>query len=243
MIPCALIPVYNHERAVGRVVAAVRAAGLACILVDDGSSPECARVLDALAASDPKITLVRLQPNRGKGGAVTAGFEAACAAGFTHALQIDADGQHTLADIPRFIAEAGAHPGSIICGRPVFDASIPGSRRYGRLLTHALVWLWTLSLSIPDAMCGFRVYPLAPVAALLKRARLGARMDFDVDILVRLYWERIPMRWIDTKVTYPLDGVSHYDLLRDNLRMARLHAKLFIEFLPRLPQLLWHKLA
>jgi hypothetical protein len=92
-------------------------------------------------------------------------------------------------------------------------------------------------------MCGFRVYPLAPVAALLKRARLGSRMDFDVDILVRLYWERIPMRWIATKVTYPLDGVSHYDMLRDNLRMARLHAKLLIEFLPRLPQLLWHKLA
>ena len=243
MILCVLIPVYNHERAVGRVVQAARAEGLPCVLVDDGSSAECAKVLDAIAAADPKILPVRLPQNLGKGGAVSAGLRAARKAGFTHALQIDADGQHALGDLPKFVAEAQRYPDSLICGRPVFDESMPGSRRYGRLLTHVFVWLWTLSLSIPDSMCGFRVYPLIPTIALLDAARLGSRMDFDVEILVRLFWRRVPMRWIDTSVSYPLDGVSHYDVLRDNVRMVKLHARLLLQFIPRIPVLLWHKFA
>ncbi len=155
---------------------------------------------------------------------------------------MDADGQHALADIPRFIAEARAHPDALICGRPVFDESMPRARRYGRLLTHVFVWLWTLSLSIRDSMCGFRVYPLQSTIALLDSAHLGSRMDFDVEILVRLSWRGVPMRWLDTRVSYPLDGVSHYDLLGDNVRMVKLHAKLLLQFIPRIPVILWRKL-
>jgi len=240
--PCAVIPVYNHEHAIARVLGAVRGAQLPCILVDDGSSPECARVLDALASADREVHLERLPHNSGKGAAVSAGLRAAKAAGFTHALQIDADGQHALGDIPRFMAAAQRHPEAIICGRPVFDESMPASRRYGRWLTHVLVWVWTLSFSIRDSMCGFRVYPLAPTVGLLDSVRLGERMDFDVEILVRLYWRGLPMQWLDTRVSYPLDGISHYAVLRDNLRMIGLHAHLLLLFIPRIPLLLWRKL-
>ena len=242
MTPCAVIPVYNHEQAVGRVLATVRAAKLSCILVDDGSSPECARVLDVLAAADPEVRLERLPSNRGKGAAVSAGLRAAKAAGFTHALQIDADGQHALEDIPRFIAAAATRPDALICGRPMFDQSMPASRRYGRWLTHVLVWVWTLSFDIRDSMCGFRLYPLAATVALLDSARLGQRMDFDVEVLVRLHWRGVRMEWLDTRVSYPQDGISHYDVLRDNARMVRLHVRLFFLFIPRLPVLLWRKL-
>ena len=94
----AVIPVYNHGEAVGAVAANVRAAGLHCILVDDGSSADCAAVLDTLAqASD--VALVRLALNQGMGGAMMAGLRAAAAAGHSHALQIDADGQHDAGDI------------------------------------------------------------------------------------------------------------------------------------------------
>jgi glycosyltransferase involved in cell wall biosynthesis len=139
-VPCAVIPVFNHERAVGRVVDAVLAVGLRCLLVDDASGPECAHELDRLAASGQDVMLVRLQRNLGKGGAVTAGLRAAASGGFTHALQIDADGQHAIGDIARFIAEARAHPESLVCGRPVFDEAMPTGRRYGRYLTHVFVW-------------------------------------------------------------------------------------------------------
>ena len=239
--PCAVIPVFNHERAVGHVLAALRQAGLPCFLVDDGSSAECARELDRLTAATPETFLVRLPVNQGKGGAVSAGLRAANAQGYSHALQIDADGQHSLSDIPKFIAASRAEPDSVICGKPLFDKDMPASRRYGRLLTHACVWLDTLSFDIPDSMCGFRVYPLKRVVDLIDSHRLGSRMDFDVEILVRLHWRGQRMRWLDTAVSYPMDGVSHFRLIWDNARMVALHTRLVPGMLIRMPLLLWRK--
>lgn len=241
--PCAVIPVYDHEEAVGRVVSAVRMAGLPCLLVDDGSSERCAQRLRSIVAATPETVLLRLNPNRGKGSAVIAGFAAAAARGYTHALQVDADGQHALEDVPRFIAQARAHPEALICGRPVFDASMPRVRRYGRYLTHFMVWLNTLSFEIPDALCGFRVYPLAPALRLIAEEHVGARMEFDPEILVRLYWRQLPLRWISTRVTYPLDGVSHFRLVHDNARMVALQTRLLCGMLWRLPLLLRRKLT
>lgn len=241
--PCAIIPVYDHEHAVSRVVAAVRAAGLPCLLVDDGSGPVCAGELQRIAACTPQVTLLRLPVNRGKGAAMTAGFQEAGRQGYSHALQVDADAQHSLGDIPRLIEAARAEPSALICGRPLFDSSMPAIRRYGRNLTHALVWLHTLSFAIHDAMCGFRVYPLRETLELLQREHMGARMDFDVEVIVRLYWGGVPLRWIPTRVVYPADGVSHYRMVRDNLRMVVLQVRLMAGMLLRLPRLLGRKLA
>lgn len=241
--PCAIIPVFDHERTVARVVAGVRESGLVCLIVDDGSSAPCARELDRLARDVPGTRLVRLPANRGKGAAVIAGFREAAALGFTHALQIDADGQHTLADIPRFLEDSRAHPAAVVCGRPQFDASMPRVRRYGRYLTHALVWLETLSFDIPDSLCGFRIYPLEPVMRLLAGGRIGTRMDFDVEILVRLDWQGVPLRWLSTRVVYPLDGVSHFRLVRDNVLMVLLQLRLLLGMLVRLPRLLARRRA
>lgn len=225
------------------MVAAVRESGLPCLLVDDGSGEACARELDRLAREVPGTKLIRLAPNRGKGAATLAGFRAAAAEGRTHGLQIDADGQHALEDVPRFIEEAREHPDALICGKPLFDASMPRVRRYGRWLTHALVWLETLSFEIPDSLCGFRVYPLEPVMRLVAAEHIGARMDFDVEILVRLHWRGVPLRWIGTRVIYPLDGISHFRLVRDNAYMVLLQLRLLAGMLVRLPRLLARKLA
>jgi glycosyltransferase involved in cell wall biosynthesis len=237
---CVVIPVYNHEHAIGAVVRSMREQGLPVLLVDDGSDAACARELQRLSAL-PEVSLLRHDHNRGKGAAVCSGLHAARERGFTHAVQIDADGQHTLGDVRRFVEEARAYPDHVICGHPVFDASIPKSRYYGRYLTHGLVWLETLSFDIIDSMCGLRVYPLDAAVALLERHPVGARMDFDTDMVVRLHWRDVPMRWLATRVSYPTDGVSHYRLFFDNVRMISLHVQLLLGMLVRLPILLWRK--
>lgn len=242
--PCAVIPVYNHEHAIAAVAAAVLAHHLPCILVDDGSSPACAAVLDALAAAHPdRITLLRHTVNRGKGGAVLSGVRHAAQAGYTHALQIDADGQHCTDDIPRFLAQAAARPAALIAGCPVYDESVPKVRLYGRYLTHISVWINTLSLDIKDSMCGFRVYPLPPLVALAQRRALGEHMDFDTEVLVRLYWDGMQVVNLPTRVHYPSDGVSHFRLVRDNILITRMHLTLFLGMLLRAPQLLARKLS
>lgn len=239
---CAVIPVYNHERAIAAVFEGVSAQGLHVFLVDDGCNEACRRELQRLSTA-PHATLLRHESNQGKGAAVITGMRAAHRRGFTHALQIDADGQHTLADVGRFVDEAHMHPDCVVCGYPVFDASIPAVRYYGRYLTHAMVWLQTLSFEIRDSMCGFRLYPLAAVEALLAKSGVGARMDFDTEIIVRLHWREVPMRWIATQVRYPVDGVSHFRMFYDNVRMTSLHVRLTLGMLLRLPMLLWRKLS
>lgn len=242
--PVAVIPVYNHPATIGFMVEAVRAHGLRCILVDDGSEPGCAAVLDALAAAPAgDVTLVRLPQNQGKGGAMMAGLREARRQGWTHALQIDADGQHDTADIPAFLALARQRPGAVICGCPLYDDSVPRSRLYARYATHVWVWINTLSFAIRDSMCGFRVYPTGPVVDLIDSENIGRRMDFDCEVLVRLHWRGVAIVNRPTRVSYPLDGISHFKLWLDNLLISRMHARLFVGMLWRAPRLLWRKVA
>lgn len=240
----AVIPVYNHGAAITATLAGVLAQGLPCLLVDDGSEPGCAQVLAGLAATHPDtVSLLRLPDNQGKGAAVIAGLREAQRRGYSHGLQIDADGQHATADIGAFLAQSRRDPAAVVTGQPIFDASVPKARLYGRYATHVWVWINTLSLDIRDAMCGFRVYPLAPTLRLFDDVAIGRRMDFDVEVLVRLYWRGLRVVNLPTRVTYPADGVSHFDVLRDNLRISWMHTRLFFGMLPRAPMLLWRKVA
>lgn len=242
--PWVLIPVFDHEHAVGAMVRGVVATGERCLLVDDGSRETCARVLDALVqAHAPQVTLLRLPRNQGKGGAVLAGFREAARLGASHVLQIDADGQHDPRDIPRFLEHARRAPAKVVCGTPEYDASVPKGRLYGRYLTHVWVWINTLSFDIRDSMCGFRVYPLPPVLRLMDEETIGRRMDFDIEVIVRLFWRGVEVENLATRVTYPSDGVSHFDVWRDNVRISRMHARLFFGMLRRLPRLLRARLA
>ncbi|MNY34464.1 hypothetical protein D3C86_1688100 [compost metagenome] len=169
------------------------------------------------------------------------GLREASRLGFSHALQVDADGQHDLHDVQRFIEHSRAHPYAVICGYPQYDTSVPKGRLYARYLTHVMVWINTLSLQIRDSMCGFRVYPLPPVLALIDTAKIGKRMDFDSDILVRLAWRGQPMQWLQTKVHYPLDGVSHFRMFHDNVLISSMHTRLFFGMLLRSPMILWRR--
>lgn len=244
MRPCIVIPVYNHSHGIGPVLEGLRPHGLPIILVDDGSDHHCAAHLRELTAAFPEqLSLVRRARNGGKGAAVITGLREAGRRGFSHALQVDADGQHNLADLPAFLRQAEAHPEALITGFPVYDESVPKSRRYGRYLSHFWVWVNTLSLDIRDALCGFRVYPLASTLALLDQERLGRHMEFDCEVLVRLHWRGVAIINLPTAVHYPSDGVSHFRLGRDNLLIAGMHTRLLLGMLWRLPVLLKRRWA
>jgi len=243
--PCALIPIYNHKDTIARTVYALRAHGLPVVIVDDGSNTATREVLDVLVEIDsttPDVRLIRLPQNQGKGRALAAGLLVARDAGYTHALQIDADGQHDTADAPRFIVEARANPQAMICGRAVYDDSVPRARLYGRYLTHVCVWIETLSLAIDDSMCGYRLYPLEATCAEIAHAPFPARMDFDTEAAVRLLWRGVPVRNLPTRVIYPENGLSHFRMLHDNLRITAMHTRLLLGMLPRAPGLLWRRL-
>lgn len=239
MKTCVIVPVYNHEDAVIKVIEQLKTQSLACYLVNDGSSAQCTHVLASCVQREPGwLTLINRQVNGGKGAAVLDGFKAAISEGFTHAIQIDADGQHDIAAIPDFLAASKQYQKAMILGRPLFDSSAPKSRLYGRKLTNFWIAINTLSLAIADGMCGFRLYPLAAVDELTNTTEIGQRMDFDIDIVVRLYWQGVDAINIATKVAYPVNGVSHFRLWQDNLMISKAHAKLFLGMLMRSPKLL-----
>lgn len=235
--PCALVPVYDHPHFLPTLIAALVGYGLHIILVDDGSGEACAGVIDALT-SRYDLHLVRHPQNCGKGVALVTGLRTALQLGFSHALQIDADGQHTVDDVPTLLAAAQEAPAAIITGRPIYDESVPLVRFLGRYLTHVLVWINTLSLAIPDTMCGFRVYPVQTCCDLLAKHRFGPRMSFETEILVHFFWRGGEVVSIPTRVRYPENGISHFRMLEDNLRLISMHVRLLFGMLIRLPYLL-----
>jgi len=223
--PCAVIPTYDNPATVRAVIERVRAHLADIVLVDDGSGAAGRAAIDAIAR-DGLARVERRAQNGGKGAAVKTGFAAAQRLGATHVLQVDADGQHDLDDVPRFLAEARAHPDSLILGRPVFDATQPRSRAFARQLSIFWVSVETGSRAIADPQCGFRVYPLA--AALAANAR-GDHMEFDLELLVRMVWAGIPVRNLPTRVRYlsaDEGGVSHFHVVRDTARISWLHIRL-----------------
>ena len=240
MKPCVIIPVYNHGETLAAMLENLVSYNLPTIIVDDGSDEKTKAILDRIE-SDFSITRIALTENQGKGAAVMTGFHNAWKQGYTHAIQVDADGQHDLGDLGVMLDEAWQNPKALISGNPQFDDSVPASRLYGRKLTRVWVWIETLSLNIPDAMCGFRVYPLEQCIRLIDDVRIGPRMEFDIEIAVRLYWRGVPFVAVPSRVIYPDEGTSHFRLWQDNARISWMHTKLFFGMLLRLPLLILRK--
>ncbi|MBF6568206.1 MAG: glycosyltransferase family 2 protein [Candidatus Binataceae bacterium] len=235
---CAIIPSHNHSAVIGEIVRQLRSDGLAVFIIDDGSDDVHRTVLEAIHSPDGGVTVYRFAVNRGKGAAVIKGVELAIAAGFTHALQIDADGQHDLAQAPAMIAISEAHPEALIAGAPLYDESMPRARRVGRRITHFWVAIETLSIHPADTMCGFRLYPLDRLNAVLKSARVGQRMDFDPEIMVRLIWSGMPVFFVPVRVAYPVGNLSGFALIGDNWRITKMHTRLVFALPWRLRQIL-----
>jgi glycosyltransferase involved in cell wall biosynthesis len=237
-----LIPVYNHAESIGSTLDAVLKFSCPVLLVDDGSDLTCRDVLIQLHQQHvDQVTLLRLPKNGGKGAAIKAGLKALQLDGYSHAVQIDSDGQHDLNDLPDFLETSQNFPEALVIGYPVYDATVPKLRYYGRYLTHVWVWINTLSFEIRDTMCGFRVYPVDQTVRLIVEGNCGDRMEFDPEIIVRWFWQGGCIKNLPTQVLYPIDGVSHFRLWRDNALISLMHARLFFGMLLRLPKLLRRK--
>ena len=223
---CALVPTFDNPRTVRDVVERIRAHGLDAIVVDDGSGPD-GRAACAALATDGLATVLHRPDNGGKGRACKDGFALARARGYSHAFQIDADGQHDLDRIPAFVAAADSQPDALVLGYPEYDASAPRSRRFARGLTDFWVAVEVGGRGkIRDAMIGFRVYPLAAVERL---GHVGDGMYFDIEIAVELVRRGTPTVNLPVGVRYlsrEQGGVSHFHPLRDNLRFAWMHSRL-----------------
>ena len=227
--PVVIIPCRNHGLTVEKVLEGLEPLGLPVIVVDDGSDAVTREALDELAPRCPEMTLLRHEVNRGKGAALTTGLHYAEKEGYTHALQVDADGQHDLADAPTLLESAKRDPNALWSARPLYDESVPKKRLIGRYVTHVWVWIETLSFEIVDSMCGYRVYPIASTLAILKTKHVGQFMDFDTEIMVRLYWKGLRVRFVPSRVIYPEDGYSNFRMWEDNVRISKMHTRLCIE--------------
>jgi glycosyltransferase involved in cell wall biosynthesis len=222
---CVLVPTYDNPMTVRDVVEEARTYLPDVVVVDDGSGPKGRAACEDLAEEGLAIVEHRAV-NGGKGAAVKTGFEVARRHGFTHVLQIDADGQHDLTAATRFLDRARNNPKAFIIGYPEYDDSVPAVRRVARKFTKFWVDLECGRGVIEDTMIGFRVYPLAAVEHLKVP---GNRMDFDIEIAVKLAWagvqvinEPVPVRYLAEEE----GGVSHFQHFWDNARFSWLHSKL-----------------
>ena len=235
-----LIPSYNPGPKVYETVRDARAQWTPVWVVVDGSSDGTADGLRHLAASDPGLRVLVLERNCGKGAAVLHGIDAAAKEGFTHALTMDSDGQHPAGLIGEFMAASMRHPVAMVLGKPVFDASAPALRVNGRKVSNGWADLETLWMGIGDSLCGFRVYPIAPLRKVMQGQRWMRRFDFDPEAVVRLCWRGVRPINLPAPVKYlsaAEGGVSHFNYLRDNALLTWMHTRLLAGFLLRLPLL------
>lgn len=238
---CAIIPTHNHVNALDTILTRLREAQLPIIVIDDGSDPAIGERIEEVCGNHAEVEYQRHAFNGGKGFAVMCGVARARERGFTHAVQIDADGQHDLSSLSTLLQTARANPTAIVSGEPHYDRQMPLARRIWRPFTNFWVAVNAVSLHMPDAMCGFRVYPVDAVLELVRRSVRGRRMDFDVEILVKAHWAGIPLVGVPVGVKYPQDNFSNFDVLRDNILLSAMQARLFFGMLWRLPRLAFRR--
>jgi len=240
-----LIPSYNTGERLFSTVAAARAQWNPVWVVIDGSTDGTGERLQQLAATDPGLRVWQLPENQGKGAAVLLGLEAAREAGFTHALAMDSDGQHPADLIPAFMHASQSRPDTLVLGRPIFDASAPRIRVWGRKLSNGWTHIETLWAGVGDSLYGFRIYPVNALIDVMRAQPWMRRFDFDTEAVVRLIWNGVKPINVDAPVKYlsaSEGGVSHFNYVRDNALLTWMHTRLMLEFVLRLPGLLWRRL-
>ena len=234
-----VIPVYNHGAALQSVVKELSPFNLPIIVVDDGNDEKNKGFINEIAQNNPLVTLVVRPKNGGKGLAMKDGMRKANEMGLTHILQIDSDGQHDTKRVQHFLEKSKENPQAIICGYPEYDENAPKKRVNGRKIANGWIHFVTLSHDIVDAMIGFRVYPVKSYIALLeKNPVLDDRMGYDIDILVHLFWQGVPVISEAVRVFYPSDGISNFRYFSDTMRISMTYTRLCSDMIIILPKLI-----
>jgi glycosyltransferase involved in cell wall biosynthesis len=227
---CVVIPCFNHP---ATVAAVAQSAKLFCpvIVVDDGSTQPLPQV--------PGCEIIRLGKNSGKGAALRAGFQRAAELGFSHAITMDADGQHFAEDLPKFLAAANAQPDALVVG--VRDLAAAGCPKH-RQRSNAVSTFWfrvETGVRLRDTQCGFRCYPLT-LAKILKVN--SGRYAFELEFMVRASWTGVPIVAVPVKCTYA-DGIrnSHFRPVRDLAHITTMNIGLVLQswFVPLTLRVAW----
>ncbi|MGN1282036.1 MAG: glycosyltransferase family 2 protein [Succinivibrio sp.] len=222
-----IIPCYRHAQTLDAVLSKLEHFKIDAVVIDDGNCDEQSELIRSTLNKYPFATLLKNEVNMGKGASVSRGLRYADEHGYTHALQVDSDGQHNLDDLEKLINLSNSAPECVISGKPLYDEDAPRSRVIGRKITNFFVHVETLSCVIEDAMIGFRSYPVSKTIDVINRCSIGSRMNFDIEILVRLVWNGVPCRFFATQVIYPKSGISNFRA-KDNLMISLMHTKLCI---------------
>ena len=232
--PLVIIPSYNTGARLTSTVSEVLSTwkdGPVWVAID-GSTDGSDHALEQTLCKEPRLRILRLPQNAGKGRAVITCADEALAKGFTYACVFDADGQHLAADIGRMFAELPKDVYAIVLGVPIFGTEAPPARVKGRRFGNTFAKIETLWQGPEDSLYGMRVYPLEPLVRLMQSPLRGRRYDFDTEAAVRLTWSGIRPINFPTHVRYlskSEGGVSHFKYLRDNVLLTLMHIRLLVE--------------
>ena len=217
-----LIPTYNNEKTLSRVLDGVLSYTPHVIVVNDGSTDSTAAILSGY----PQVEVVTFPKNKGKGKALQEGFQVARAKGYTYVLTIDSDGQHFPEDIPTFITaiEQEEVPTLLVGDRDMTVEGVPKKSSFGHKFSNFWFHLET-GVKLPDTQSGYRLYPLE----VIPRRYFTSKFEFEIEVLVRSSWRGVPIKPVPIRVLYdPSERVSHFRPVKDFARISLLNSILVL---------------
>lgn len=215
-----IVPTYNNEITLQRVLNGILKYTQSIIVVNDGSTDSTAEILK----NYPQIIQLHLAENQGKGNAITQGFKLATAKGFEYAITIDSDGQHYPDDIPNFVEalKSATEPVLLIGNRNMNQDGIPKKSSFGNRFSNFWFWFET-GIKLQDTQSGYRLYPLN----FLPKKCYTKKFEFEIEVIVRTAWKGIDVKNIPVKVLYDMDErVSHFRPFKDFTRISLLNTVL-----------------
>lgn len=219
---CVVIPTYNNEKTLEKVVEDVLGITGDVIVVNDGSTDSTSEILKKFE----NLKVVSYARNQGKGYALKKGFELAIIEGYQYAITIDSDGQHYAKDIAAFVEKSLNQPDALIVG----SRQLPKDRlRQGSGFANRFSNFWfkfIAGITLPDTQSGFRLYPISRLKDIHFYTR---KYEFELEVLVRSAWRGIPVTSIPISVFYPTreERVSHYRPVKDFMRISLLYTVFF----------------
>ena len=214
-----IIPVYNNPKTIKQVVEDALLLNMFVIVIDDGSDVEVKSLLD----EHSNLIVLRHKQNRGKGVAILTGVKEAKKRGFEYVVSIDGDGQHYPKEIEHLLPFIKDE--NIVIGNRKFEENVPNSSKFGRQFSN--FWIWAESGRwLEDTQSGFRAYPVS----ILDLNLTQGRYDLEIEVLIKHLWSRRDIKEVAIEVYYPPKGtrVSHFDKVQDNIRLSKIHSRLFI---------------
>ncbi len=222
---CVIIPTYNNQNTLARVIDGVLEYTNDILLINDGSTDNTPQILSNYQG----LEIITFQENKGKGEALKAGFKKANSLGYKYAITIDSDGQHYPNDFPVFLSELEKQdkkePLLLIGSRKMDDPTVPGKSSFGNKFSNFWYYVET-GIKLTDTQSGFRLYPLEEVSKL---KLYTTKFELEIEVIVKLAWNQVTVRNVPIKVLYDEnERVTHFRPFRDFTRISILNTWLVI---------------